>query len=217
MTKLVTTVALSAMLAATAGQALAQAQGAQAPALAHGAPVPGLCIFSQQGAVAGSAAGQSVAVRLKQLGDVVTAELKPEGTTLQTEETALQAEQNKETAAFQQRANTFVQRANAYQQKVSLRQQELQATEVEQLTRISNEMRPILTAVYQQRQCSILVDAGSVLAANPAMDITPAVVQQLNAKLPSLAFDRKRLDQQAPAKPAAQPASAARPANPPKK
>lgn len=217
MTKLVTSAALAAMLAATAGQALAQAQAAQAPALNHGSPVPGLCIFNQQGAVAGSSAGQSVANRLKQLGDVVTAELRPEGTTLAAEENALKAEQNRETPAFQQRANTFLQRANAYQQKVAQRQQELQATEVEQLTRISTELRPILTTVYQQRQCSLLVDANSVLAANPAMDITPTVVQQLNAKLPSLTFDRKRLDQQAAARPAAQPAVANRPATPPKK
>lgn len=213
MTKFVSTLAAAAVLSSVAGGALAQAQAArpaaapaqaQAQALTHGAPITGLCVFNQQAAIGGSTAGQAVATRLKALGDVVTAELRPEGTSLQTEETRLRGVQNKQDATFQQQANAFAQRANAYQQKVALRQQELQATEVEQLTRISNEIRPILTTVYQQRQCAVLIDASAALAFNPAMDVTAAVVQQLNAKLPSLTFDRKRLDQQ----PAAQPAAA---------
>lgn len=216
MTKFVSTLAAAAALSCAAGGAFAQAQAArpaaapaqaQQPALTHGAPVNGVCVFNQQAAIGGSTAGQSVATRLKALGDVVTAELRPEATALQTEEARLRAVTNKQDATFQQQATTFSQRYEAYQRKVTQRQQELQATEVDQLTRISTEIRPLLTTVYQQRQCAVLVDATAVLAFNPAMDVTAAVVQQLNTRLPSLTFDRKRID---PQQPAAQPAAVRR-------
>ena len=48
--------------------------------------------------------------------------------------------------------------------------------------------------------------------ANPAMDITPAVVTGLNAKITQFAFDRERLDQAAAAPP-----SGAAPAQPPRR
>jgi outer membrane protein len=212
MMKLTSTLALAAALSCAAGGASAQAQAnrpaqsQQAPALTHGAAVPGVCVISQAAAVGGSAAGQSVNNRLRQLGEVVQAELRPEATAIQTEQGALQQVADKNTPAFQQRVQAFQQRVASYEQKANLRAQELEATRNEQLARIGAELNPIVSTVYQQRNCSILVDASAVFAYNPAMDITPTVIQQLNAKLPSLTFDRRRLDQQ----PAAQPAAAQR-------
>ena len=52
-----------------------------------------------------------------------------------------------------------------------------------------------MRAVVQAKTCSILFNADSALyAANPAMDISDAVVTQLNAKLPTITFDREIID-----------------------
>ncbi|HYF22216.1 MAG TPA: OmpH family outer membrane protein [Caulobacteraceae bacterium] len=205
---LASAVALSAVLVSS-GAATAQTAPAAQPQLVQGPAIPGVCVFNQAVAVGSSSAGKAMANRLKQLGDAVTAELKPETTALETEEKNLRAAADKNNDAFKQRANTFGQRVQNYQQKVNLRAQELQATEAEQINKIGTAMKPILTTVYQQRKCSVLLDANATLGYSPEMDLTDEVVRQLNTKLASLTFDRKRLDQQAAqaaAKPAATPA-----------
>ena len=45
-------------------------------------------------------------------------------------------------------------------------------------------------AVYQEKGCGILVDRESVFIMNPAMDVTPLVIQRLNTALPTLSFNR---------------------------
>ena len=50
---------------------------------------------------------------------------------------------------------------------------------------------PIVQAVYQQRHCSLLLNADGVMGGNPAMDISDAVVQQLNARMSTITFDRE--------------------------
>jgi outer membrane protein len=69
----------------------------------------------------------------------------------------------------------------------------------------------VIRSAYQQARCSVLIQRDSVVLANPAMDITPAVVTGLNAKITQFAFDRERLDQ------AAAPPAAAAPAQPPRR
>jgi hypothetical protein len=48
-----------------------------------------------------------------------------------------------------------------------------------------------------QRSCSILFNGSAVLAAAATMDISPAVIQQLDTKIQQFAFDREHLDTQA--------------------
>jgi outer membrane protein len=79
---------------------------------------------------------------------------------------------------------------------VALRNRELEATQARQLQRLSNEIRPVLDQVYTSRNCSIILDRAAVVAVSPAMDITGAVTQGLNARLTTISFDRERLDQQ---------------------
>ncbi|MND06344.1 Outer membrane protein (OmpH-like) [compost metagenome] len=59
----------------------------------------------------------------------------------------------------------------------------------------------MIKAAYVQRACSVLLERDAVMLANPAMDITDAVIAGLNARIKTFAFDRERLD--------AQPAAAA--------
>lgn len=99
--------------------------------------------------------------------------------------------------ALEQQAAGLQVKANAWQRKGQLRQKEVEATEQKALSRVYQELDPAIKQVYQQRTCGMLVDRESVLLANPAMDITDAVVVALDARIKTLTFDRERLDQPA--------------------
>lgn len=180
-----------------------------APAISHGAPIAGVCIFSSQRAVGSSAVGKAVDARLKTIIAQVNAELTGERTTLDNEAKALDAKKaTMDQGTLEQQAAGLQVKANAWQRKGQLRQKEVEATEQKALSRVYQELDPAIKQVYQQRTCGMLVDRESVLLANPAMDITDAVVVALDARIKTLTFDRERLDQ---------PAAGAQALTPPKK
>jgi outer membrane protein len=198
-------------IGALASLALASAASAQAPAAASGPAsgpaVPGVCVFFRDQALATSTAGKGVSTRMNELKAQVNAELSPEAQTLETEERGLQT-----TPKEQQQAKAVVlrERIGAFQQKEQLRSQELQATLQKQVSVIGQAMEPIVEAVYSERKCSILLERGQVYFENPEMDITAAVVQRLDAKLPSVpAFSRENLAQQGGVAAAPAPAASA--------
>ena len=177
-----------------------------APAISHGAPITGVCIFSSQRAVGSSAVGKAVDARLKTIIAQVNAELTGERTALDNEAKALEAKKaTLDQGALEQQAAGLQVKANAWQRKGQLRQKEVEATEQKALSRVYQELDPAIKQVYQQRTCGMLVDRESVLLANPAMDITDAVVVALNARIKTLTFDRERLDQALPGAQALQP------------
>ncbi len=188
---------------AKAKPAAAAPAAAPAPApqpLQLGPPLPGVCLFSQERAVGGSAAGQAANQRMQQLRAQVTAELGPEKTSLEADVKAYQAaaptlpqdQQQQKGAALQKRYQDLEGKAN-------LRQRELEATMQGALRQIAGNLEPIVRGVVQARSCSILLNADSAIyAANPAMDVTEAVVTELNVKFPTITFDREHLDQAAP-------------------
>lgn len=211
----VTVSAASAQARATARPAAA-APAASAPAAAaaqtlpQGPAIPGMCVISQERAIATSAAGRAASERLRQLNAQVTAELKPEQDAIEAEAKTFQSQQAALTAEQRQQRGTALQtRAGAYQQKAELRQREMQVTQQRALQRIGEQLNPVLQSLYGARGCSVLLSTdGGVLASNTAFDLTDAAVAQLNARLPTITFDRERLDTAAPG--AAAPAAPAR-------
>ena len=200
------TLALAALAqGVVAGSASAQARAA-APAArpAAAAPLPqgpaiaGMCVVSQERVIGNSAAGRAASERLRQLNAQVDAELKPERDSIETEAKTFQSQQAALTAEQrQQRGQALQTRAAAYQEKAQLRSREMQATQQKAIGRIGTELNPVLQSLYGARGCSLLLSTdGPVLASNTGFDITDAAVQQLNARLPSIAFDRERLDAQ---------------------
>lgn len=212
------TMAILAVALAPASAALAQAPaaGAQPPA------IPGVCALSQTRAVAQSKVGQFVMKRLDTIGQQTNAELNGVKTGIDNDAKTIDSQRASLTREqLEQKALELQQRGNSLQRLAAQRQRELQLTEGKALDRIGNEMRPVLDLTRQERNCSVVLDADSALFVSPAMDITPAVIQKLDAKITEFAFDRERLDQQlaqpnqgAAATPAA---TAARPAAQPAK
>ncbi len=202
MSKFLSAAAASVVALAIATSASAQtapAAPAAAAAVSHGPALPGVCIFSSPRAVASSQVGKAVDARLKTIIQQVNAELTGERTALENEAKALDAKKATTAQdALEQQAAALQVKSNAWQRKGQLRQKEVEATEQKALSRVYQELDTPIKQVYQAQKCSILFDRESVMLANPAMDITDAVVTALDARIKTLTFDRERLDQQVP-------------------
>jgi Skp family chaperone for outer membrane proteins len=160
--------------------------------------VPGVCVLSREALVGSSTVGKYISTRMGQLGNQVNAELSGEQTTLQADAKKLDASKaTLQPAQYQTQGQALQQRAAALQEKAQQRDRELQATEQKAIARVLQEASPLVGDVVKQRSCGIVLDANSVLAGNPAMDITPTVVQALNTKLQQFDFEREHLDAQA--------------------
>jgi len=208
MSKFLSAAASSVVALAIATSASAQTAPAApaGPAVTHGPALPGVCIFSSPRAVANSQVGKAVDARLKTIAQQVNAELTGERTALENEAKALDAKKaTLAQDAQEQQAAALQVKANAWQRKGQLRQKEVEATEQKALSRVYQELDTPIKQVYQSQKCSILLDRESVMLANPAMDITDAVVTALDARIKTLTFDRERLDQQVPGAAALQP------------
>jgi outer membrane protein len=181
--------------AAAATRAAAPATPA-ATAISHGPAIAGVCIVDIDQILAESAIGKAANTRLQKLQTDVQAEVTAEQTSLVNDAKTFQAQRATlaQDAADKKDADLQV-RNNALQRKVQQRQAELQATQQKAADRILSEIDPVEAQVYQQRNCSVLLSRQSVIAANPAMDITPVVITTLNARISTLTFERERLDQ----------------------
>jgi Skp family chaperone for outer membrane proteins len=190
--------AVASLIATTAS-----AQQAAAPQN-PGPVVPGVCVYYNARLLAQSAAGQAVEARMQQLAQEVQGELQPYATTIQTEAQALQAGASSIPAdQLQQRRQQLQQRAQEAQQLEATRENELRYTLAMQRQAITEAVSPILTALYQERGCGLLLDRESVFMMNPAMDVTDMAIQRLNTALPTLSFNRMPVPAQQSAQPAA--------------
>ncbi len=184
---------LFALTAFAAVALTATAASAQTPAPQNPGPViPGVCVFDPQRAVVSSTAGQAVNTRMRELTQEVQGEVAPYYQAVQTGLTSLQ--QSAPTLTEEQRnaqAQQLQQRYEEAQQLEAMRQNELRYTLSEQLKVIGAAADPIMTAVYQERGCGLLLSRESVIEMNRSMDITDTVIQRLNTALPgSRAFNR---------------------------
>ena len=192
------TACVTAIVLFGAAAAVAQTPQPGAPALRHGPAVPGVCILSVEGVIAESAVGAHVNTRMEQLFAQVTAELEAERTAIVNDDNALAAQSaGLDPTTLEQRTATLQVRFNAFQRKAQLRERELQATQQKAIGRIQQELQSSLPVVYQQKNCSVLLNRQAVVIGSPTMDVTRDVLAALNTKITQFAFDRERLNPQA--------------------
>jgi Skp family chaperone for outer membrane proteins len=197
------TIAIAAAAAASLIATAASAQQATTPQN-PGPQVPGVCVYHNARLFAQSAAGQAVETRMQQLAQEVQGELQPYATSIQTDAQQLQASGASLPAdQLQQRRQALQQRAQEAQQLESTRETELRYTLGVQRQAITEAVSPILTALYQEKGCGLLLDRESVFMMNPAMDVTDLAIQRLNTALPTLSFNRLPVPAQTQAQPAA--------------
>jgi outer membrane protein len=189
---------LAAGVASSAFAANSAGQGAPPPPVVTGPPIPGVCVLSNDYILGGSAVGKFAISRLGQLKAQVDAELNSEGSALQTDAKALDAQRSSITPdQYDQKVAALQVRDRELQRKAQLRQRELQATQEKAFGVIGQQADPIIRQVVAERSCSILLNGAAVVVAAPAMDVSPLVVQRLDAKIQQFAFDREHLDTQA--------------------
>ena len=186
---------------AFAGQASAQTAQPKAAAapetLPTGPAIPGVCVLNNDGVVFGSAVGKFVVQRLQQLKSQSDSELTGESQTLKADAGALEGKKSTMPPdQFEQQGAAINLRANALQRKAQQREAELNQTEKKALSRIGQEADPIVRQVFVAHNCTVLFNAGAVIFAAPALDLTPAVVQGLDGKISQFQFDREHLDAQ---------------------
>jgi outer membrane protein len=197
-----TAAALAGVLASAAFAPLAHAQTGAA-GVPTGPAIPGLCFLSKDGLITGSTVGKFVQSRLQQLGQQAEAELDSQGTSLQADAKALDAQRATLSAdQVDQRGAALQVRQRELERQVQIRRQEMSNTEQKAVGRVFTEASPIIQQVFRQRNCTVLFDASAAMIASPNMDLTPAVVEGLNAKITQFTFDREHLDTTAAAQPA---------------
>ena len=166
------------------------AEAAPAPQQpAFGGPViAGLCVLNQQAVFNTSKVGMAANARYKQLHDKAQKDVNADEAKIVADAKALQG-QKLQPAQLQQKQQQIAKRYQDLRARATKESQDLEATRQSVVAKISAAAQPVITQVYSQRKCGILVTRSSVLAANPAMDITTAIVAGLDAKITTIAFD----------------------------
>ena len=183
---------LFAITAFAAATLAASAASAQTQPANSGPVIPGVCALNLEGVLASSVPGQAMSARMRELRQEVEGEVGPYYQAVQTGLTALQ--QGAAAMTPEQRdAQTaqLKQRYDEAQQLEEARSNELGYTGQEQLKVLAVAARPIIAAVYAERGCGILLNTTNIIEMNPAMDISEAVLQRVNAEVqPNRNFNR---------------------------
>jgi outer membrane protein len=139
---------------------------------------------------------QAQQTQLRSQAESLSAPLRTEGQSLQT---AIQGVKGTPDAALQARITAFETKRNAAQQQVAAGEQSLERNVAYVRQQIGTKAQPIIQQVAQQRGATIAMDKGSTFYAAATVDITEAVLAQLNSQLPSVSTTAPA--QAAPARP----------------
>lgn len=187
-----------AAAAPTAAVGAPAAPTASAPAASQGGfggpLIAGVCLLSREAVLAQSLAGQAATARLRQLGQKAQANFDAERRRLEAEAKALQGEQaSVPPQQIQHRQQQLQARAQAAQVEAAQVSRELEATRAKATGVIEQAVQPVVLAAYQAKGCGLLLQREAVLGGNLANDLTPAVIQGLDAKMTTITFDREHL------------------------
>ncbi len=159
-----------------------------------GPVISGLCILNRQGVFELSKVGKFANGRFKQLRDATQSAVSAEEAKLIADAKKLATQKGSlAPAQFQQRQQQIADRYTGLRAHAAQDSRDMEATRQDIVTRVSKEAQPVILAVYQSRHCGVLLGREAVLAGNPALDVTSAVVQGLNARISSINVERKHI------------------------
>lgn len=187
------------IFAAIATPAAAQTAAPANPGLG-GPVVAGVCLLSREAVFANAKIGVAATARLQQLATEAQAEVDAERRPIEADLTAFRTEAPRLTAEQRQtREQALAARLAPVQAKAQQRSREIDATRAKALEQISTEAQPVIAQVYRQRNCGLLLDRNSALGGNFTNDLTPAVVEALDARISAITFNRENLPTTPPA------------------
>ena len=126
--------------------------------------------------------GQQTALRTR--AQTLEQQLTAEGKPIQDAFDALKGRQPD--AALQARITAFQTKQNNARQELSNAERNLQSTTAHVNQQIGSRLRPIIASVAAARGANLAVDKGSALFAAPAVEVTDAVLAQLNQQVPAV-------------------------------
>lgn len=179
------------LLAAAASAVLAS------PVAAQRVPQPSVAVVDTgriyRDCTACRAATATLQTQIQQLNTRRTQLGQPIQSELQSIQQAAQAARNQQGAAAEATQRTLNQRLQTLQQRETTANQELQrlatnvqSTQANVARQINARLDPIISQVAQQRGANIAVDTQATLWAANTLDITDAVLAELNRQLPSV-------------------------------
>ena len=171
--------------------AMLAASALAAPALAQRAPAAVVVVVDTdrigQECTACRAASQQIQQRGQQLrtrAQTLETQLQTEGKPIQDAIDALKGKQPD--AALQQRVTAFQTKQRSAQQELQNGERSLQSTQVHVNQQIGARLRTIISAVAAQRGANLAVAKDSTLFSAQTVDVTDAVLAQLNQQLPAV-------------------------------
>jgi Skp family chaperone for outer membrane proteins len=174
--------------------AAASAQSGDTSPPLGGAAVSGVCFLSREAIFANAKVGKAASARLKQLADQAQSEIETERKPIdadvqayRTQAASLSADQR------QSREQALSQRLQKVQEDQALRGRQLEATRVKAMGQIAQYAQPVIAETYRSKSCGVLLDRNAVLGGNMTNDLTPLVVQGLDAKVTTISFSLEQL------------------------
>ncbi len=181
---------LYGLLVSSAAIAQAQAAPPSPPVLFAGPVIPGVCVLDQQAIFNRTKVGIFANSRYKQMHDGAQSAVNADEAKIAADAKALPGLKLPQ-AQLQQRQQDLAKRFADLRTRAAKESQDLDATRLGVVTKIAAAAQPIVGQVYAARKCGLLLAKGPVLAGNPGMEITAAVISVLDAKITTIPRDQK--------------------------
>jgi outer membrane protein len=127
---------------------------------------------------------QAQEATLRNRAQTLQTQLQTEQGPLQTAVNALAGKQPD--AALKARIDAFQAKERNAQQELATGQRNLQSTSAHVSQQIGARLRPIISSISTARGANLALEKGTMLFSAPAIDITDAVLAQLNQQLPAV-------------------------------
>lgn len=156
----------------------------------NGPVVPGVCFLSREAIFANAKVGQAASARLKQLAEQAQSQIDAERKPLDADVQAYRAKASTLSADQRQsQEQALAQRMQTVQTDQQTKGRQLEATRAKAMDQIAQYAQPVISSTYESKKCGLLMDRNVVFGGNMANDLTPTVVQGLDAKITTISFN----------------------------
>ncbi|MEO0816772.1 MAG: OmpH family outer membrane protein [Pseudomonadota bacterium] len=171
-----------------------------APANAQGTKV---VVVDQGRVLTESRAGQDMRTKIENIEGQMQRELQPTaqsleqlGATIEAKTANITPEAARADTELQQQARDYQTRLRSLSQESDRRSAELAMTQQKAGVAFREALKPVLDEVMSEQGAQIMLSAGDVMIALPAVDVTDRVIQKLDSRSPTINVTRERLPTQ---------------------
>ena len=173
---------------------LLPAAGPEGRRLPTAGPLRGICVFSRDSLYTGTKIGTGANQRLTELRNEAQAETDTERAALQNDQAVFTMQQSTLSPELRmQLQDALAARHAALLAKIAQRTRELEQTRQIVTAQIDAASLTIIKEMERSNQCTLLLARESVLDGEGTVDITPVVIEAMNAKLRTTPFPRVTL------------------------